>query len=112
MRRRPLVTAMQSVTFPEAMSKGLIMERKRPEEIEQIIHDSPKANLYGLRFPEKDAKTDRDYMRLSFKEEDEDFLVQQQLKTLTKKEQKRLPREILTDTWEEDLSMYKNKRRP
>ena len=34
------------------------------------------------------------------------------MKTLTSKEQKRLPREILQDNWEEDLSIYKNNRKP
>jgi hypothetical protein len=33
--------------------------------------------LYGLRFPERDAQTDADYMRVSFKEEDEAFLKEQ-----------------------------------
>ena len=51
-------------------------------------------------------------MRLSYKEEDEQFLAEQKMKTLTVKEQKRMPREVLTDNWDEDMSMYKNKRRP
>ncbi len=68
--------------------------------------------LYGLRFPEKDSKTDADYMRLSFIKEDEEFLADQKLKTLTPAEQKRLPREVLADNWEEDMSMYKHKRKP
>ena len=112
MRRRPIVAQMQAVSFPEAMTKGLIMERKRPEEIEHIVHETPKANIYGLRFPERDGKTDADYMRLSFLEEDEQFLTEQKMKQLTTKEQKRLPREILTDNWQEDMDMYKHKRKP
>ena len=67
--------------------------------------------MYGLRFPEKHAKTDADYMRLSYKEEDEAFMAEQARKTITTKEQKRLPREVLTDNWEEDMSMYKHKRK-
>jgi len=51
-------------------------------------------------------------LRLSFQEEDEEFLKEQQLLTLDDKEQKRLPREVLADDWEEDMSMYNNKRRP
>ena len=51
-------------------------------------------------------------MRLSFKEEDEAFLAEQKLKTITTKEQKKLPREVLTDNWQEDMSLYKNKRKP
>ena len=31
--------------------------------------------------------------------------------TLTDKEMKKLPREVLTDNWEEDMSMYKHKRK-
>ena len=42
--------------------------------------------LYGLRFPERDAKTERDYMRLSFKEEDAEFIKEQELLTLTRNE--------------------------
>jgi hypothetical protein len=51
--------------------------------------------MYGLRFPEKDAKTPKDYMRLSYKEEDEAFLKEQQRLTTTDKEQKKQAREIL-----------------
>ena len=68
--------------------------------------------MYGLRYPERDAKTKADYMRLSYKEEDEEFMREQQLKTITVKEQKKLPREVLTDNWEEDMTLYKHKRRP
>jgi hypothetical protein len=68
--------------------------------------------LYGLRFPEKDSKTPADYLRLSYIKEDEQFLADQKLKTLTDKEQKRLPREILADNWDEDMTMYKHKRKP
>jgi hypothetical protein len=32
--------------------------------------------------------------------------------TLTEKEQKRLQVEVLTDNWEEDMSLYKHKRKP
>ena len=51
-------------------------------------------------------------MRLSFKDEDEAFLQAQKIKTITVKEQKKLPREVLTDNWQEDMSLYKNKRKP
>ena len=64
----------------------------------------------GLRFPERDAKTDADYMRVSFQEEDQEFMKIQARKTITMKEQKRLPREVLTDNWEEDMTLYKHKR--
>ena len=72
----------------------------------------PKLETYGLRFPERDAKTPADYMRLSYVEEDAKFLADQELKTITVKEQKKLPREVLTDNWEEDMSLYKHKRKP
>ena len=51
-------------------------------------------------------------MRLSFEEEDKAWLEDQQRKTLTKKEMKKLPPEVLTDDWKEDMSLYKHKRRP
>ena len=41
------------------------------------IVKEPEAILYGLRFPERDAKTDADYMRISFREEDAEFLEDQ-----------------------------------
>ena len=105
---------MTAISFPEAMIKGLIKPRtQRPDEIRAILNaEESKALIYGLRFPEKDAKTDKDYMRISFKEEDGAFFTEQKLKTITTKEQKKLPREILTDNWAEDMSLYKNKRKP
>ena len=112
LKRRPMINQVTAVSLPEAFEKGLIIERTRPEEINAIIHSEPQAELYGLRFPEKDAKTERDYMRISFREEDAEYVADQRLKTLTSKEQKRLPREILTDNWEENLDIYKNKRKP
>ena len=97
--RKPIVQQMTGVSFSEALEKGLMkMEKRRTDEVQQIIEE-PKAVLYGLRFPEKDAKSKRDYMRISFKEEDEAFMQEQKLLTLTDKEQKRLPREILADDW-------------
>ena len=52
------------------------MEKRRPDEVQEILKE-PKPVMWGLRFPERDAKTDADYMRLSFKEEDEEFLKEQ-----------------------------------
>ena len=77
-----------------------------------VIFDEPKANIYGLRFPDQHSKKPEDFMRLSFKEEDEAFLEAQRIRTITVKEQKKLPREVLTDNWQEDMSLYKNKRKP
>ena len=111
MKRRPVVNQMQEISFESALDKGLMkMEKRRTDEVQEIIKD-PKAVLYGLRFPDKDAKTDKDYMRLSFTEEDAEFLKEQELYTLTDREQKALPREVLDDNWQEDMSMYNNKRR-
>lgn len=65
-----------------------------------------------MRFPEKHAKTDADFMRLSYVEEDKTWLKEQELKTLTMKEQKKLPREILAENWDEDTKQYAHKRKP
>ena len=71
MRRRPVIQQMTEVSFDQALEKGYMkMEKRRIDEVKEIMKE-PKAMLYGLRFPEKDAKTDADYMRLSFTEEDE-----------------------------------------
>jgi hypothetical protein len=45
-------------------------------------------------------------------EEDDKFREEQARLQISVKEQKRLPREILTDNWQEDMNLYKNKRRP
>ena len=49
-----------------------------------MILDAPKISLYGLRNP-ADAKTDKDYMRISFVEEDMQFLEDDKRKRLTEK---------------------------
>ena len=45
-----------------------------------------EAETVGLRFPERDSKTPADYMRLSYREEDAEFLKDQKRKTITPKE--------------------------
>lgn len=84
-----------------------------PEEAAKIEKSliEPQARIYGLR-NEKDAKTPKDYMRISYVEEDEAFLEDQRRKTLTEKEMKKLPREVLQDGWDEDMKLYSHKRRP
>ena len=52
------------------------------KEIEALLTPKP-LNLYGLRFPDRDSKTDADYMRLSYVEEDADFMAEQERKTIT-----------------------------
>lgn len=42
--------------------------------------------MAGLRFPERDAKTDADYYRMSFREEDEAKAKELEKLTLTIKE--------------------------
>jgi hypothetical protein len=80
-------------------------------EVDAVIKKEEPLRFFGLRNPERDAKTDRDYLRVSFVEEDKAFLEEQKRLTLTDKEQKKLPREILADDWDEDMSMYKHKRK-
>ena len=89
----------------------MVYERRHRDEIEHIKKE-PKAKIYGLRFPERDAKTEADYLRISFKEEDEEYRKEQSYKTLTVKEQKRYGQEVLDDNWQEDMSIYNNKRKP
>lgn len=85
-----------------------------PEEIKEIEKSliEPKAELYGLRFPERDAKTPADYMRLSYREEDEAYLKAQERLTMTDKEQKKYPTEVMADNWDEDMKAYAHKRKP
>ena len=41
MKRKPMIVAQSAVSFPEAMSKGLLMPRTRPEHIKAILNDEP-----------------------------------------------------------------------
>lgn len=56
---------MTAISFPEAMKRGYLIPRARPEEINAIITSEPKADIYGLRFPDKHSKKPEDYMRIS-----------------------------------------------
>lgn len=51
-------------------------------------------------------------MRVSFVEEDAKWREEQDRLKLSESEMKRLSREILTDNWQEDMTLYKNKRKP
>ena len=87
------ISKLKSMSYTDALQKGYLREGPAPTkeealEIEKMLIE-PKQKLYGLRFPERDAKTDADYMRISFKEEDEAFLKDQQRQTLTMKEMKK-----------------------
>jgi len=71
-----------------------------------------QAKIYGLRDPKSAKDPKKDPMRISFKEEDEAFIEEQQRKTLTLREMKKRPREVLQDGWDENMSMYAHKRKP
>lgn len=112
MKRKPVIDQMQAVSYHAALERGLIKKQKDFKfEVDAVMKKEDPMRFFGLRFPERDGKTKEDYMRLSFVEEDAQFLEEQKRKTLTDKEQKKLPREILADDWVEDMSMYKNKRK-
>ena len=83
------------------------------EELEEIRNLMIPAQIQhiGLRNPERDSKTDADFLRLSFKDEDDAWRAENERKSITLNEQKKLQREVLTDTWEEDMSLYKHKRK-
>ena len=102
--------------FEEAMQAGNLKKGGPPsaEELKQIeeLMLPKQLELLSLRNPERDGKTDADYLRLSFEEEDRQFMEDRERKTLTSKEQKKLPREVLTENWQEDMSLYKLKRKP
>ena len=55
------------MSFNEALQQGLLVHHKPPN-----YKDPGEVPLrfWGLRYPERDAKTERDYMRISFEEED------------------------------------------
>ena len=76
--------------YAEALENGLLKAGAPPtsEELEEIRQNLiPKpVNFFGLRFPERDAKTDADYLRVSFQEEDEAWREEMRRNTLTEKE--------------------------
>ena len=102
------------MSYAQAVEKGYLQQglvsAEQAKEIEKMLIE-PQAQIYGLRNP-KDAKTPKDYMRISYKEEDEAFLEDQKRKTLSTKEMKKKPREVLQDGWDEDMKIYANKRKP
>ena len=92
------------------MRQGAPTEEELRELEEALL--PKKADFMGLRNPERDAKTAADYMRHGHVEEDDAWRKEQERLTITVKEQKKLPREVLTDNWEEDYTLYKHKRNP
>jgi large subunit ribosomal protein L20 len=92
MKTSPRYMRISGMSYQQALEKGFLREKApTPQELAEIEKQliEPKVNLYGLRYPEKDAKTPKDYMRLSYKEEDEAYILDQSRKTLTTKEMKK-----------------------
>lgn len=117
MKTAPKYLKVSGMNYQQALEKGFLREglisKEQAAEIEAGLIE-PQAHIYGLRnipgeTPEQRAK--RDYMRLEKTEEDEAFLKEQQRKTLTMKEMKKLPREVLQDGWDEDMKIYSHKRK-
>ena len=74
------------IAFDEAMKKGLMVHGEPDWNKQKFI----PVHFYGLRNPEH-AKTDEDYLRLTFQEEDEEKRKDLEHMTLTMSEMKRLP---------------------
>ena len=114
MRAAPKYVKAQGMSYAQAMQTGFIknglVSKEEAEEIEKNLIE-PNIKIYGLR-DEKDAKTAKDYMRISYIEEDEAFLEDQKRKTLNTREMKKKPREVLQEGWDEDMKMYAHKRKP
>ena len=55
------------MTYQEAMDQGYIGWKVVPED---EMPKRPVLKWWGLRYPERDAGTDADYLRFSFREED------------------------------------------
>eukprot|EP00343_Euplotes_focardii_P005126 CAMPEP_0205812276 /NCGR_PEP_ID=MMETSP0205-20121125/16689_1 /ASSEMBLY_ACC=CAM_ASM_000278 /TAXON_ID=36767 /ORGANISM="Euplotes focardii, Strain TN1" /LENGTH=139 /DNA_ID=CAMNT_0053092711 /DNA_START=220 /DNA_END=639 /DNA_ORIENTATION=- len=95
---------LAKISYQEALQKNLLsfnIPEKEPE--------MPDLVTYSLTNPE-DAKTDKDYMRISFREEDEAWQKEQERMALSLKEQKKHPREVLDDNWDENESLYESRK--
>lgn len=65
---------IRGISYEDALKKGLLRtDIPSKEELAKMEQEliPPEPNMYGLRFPERDSKKPADYMRLSFREEDE-----------------------------------------
>ena len=72
-------TKQRGMLLEEALENGRL-KAGGPPTAEELLEIQaallpPKLNLYGLRYPERDAKTDADYMRISYQEEDAKFMA-------------------------------------
>jgi large subunit ribosomal protein L20 len=54
---------------------------------------------------------ENDPLRISFREEDDAWREEQMRKRLTDKEMKKIPKPVLDDNWQEDMSLYEEKMR-
>ena len=74
MKAKPRYVTAHGMNYAEALKAGYLRTTVPTAgelaEIEKSLIE-PQAKIYGLRFPEKDGKTERDYMRLSYKDEDD-----------------------------------------
>ena len=115
MKAAPKYMNANSLSYQDALKAGYLREGlisdAQAKEIEKSLIP-PQAQIYQLRDPKAAKDPKKDYMRISFKEEDEAFLKDQERKTLTLKEMKKRPREVLQDGWDEDMSMYSHKLKP
>ena len=93
------------LSYEEALQKGFL-SFQIPEKEPEI----PELRTVSLRFPERDAKTERDYLRISFREEDEKWKEERKLQQLSLNEQKKLPREVIDDNWQENMDLYEHKK--
>ena len=93
-----------NISYEEALKKNLL-STKIPEKEPEM----PELKLYGLRNPERDSGTDADYLRLSFRDEDEKWLEEKKRMELSLKEQKKYPREVIDDNWDENQELYASK---
>lgn len=114
MKAAPKYLKAAGMSYQLALEKGFLKEgtisAEEAEALEKRLIE-PQVKIMGLR-NEKDAKTPKDYMRLTYKEEDEAFLKEEERKTLTLKEMKKMPREVLQEGWDEDMKLYAHKRKP
>ncbi len=68
------------MTYQEAFDKGYIGWNFVSEE---DMPNRPTLKWWGLRYPEKDGRTEADYLRASYREEDREWIKQQEKETLT-----------------------------
>ena len=95
--------AAPRMSFDAALEQGLLARRK-PENYADP--GEVPLRFWGLRFPERDAKTERDYMRVSFEEEDRAWRKDRESRMLTRKEMKKIKNTVTEDDFEHDESFF------